>query len=229
MVEQALIGELAKSMGLRATDAEVAAKVKSFAGLQRDGQFIGYEEYKRALDYNHINVAEFEDGLRKDIVLTKTVQLLTAGVTATPAEVWENYQKSKESAKIEYLVLDKAKVELDKKPDPADVRAHFDKAKDAYKLPEKREGGFVFFKNDDLKKEIELSESEIEKYYKDNQAQFQNPEKVRVSRVFMPFGKDKDLTQAEAEGVLAKIKAGQDFAAQAKIHSKDDKGKDGGD
>jgi len=229
MVEQSLISELAKSMGLRATDAEVAAKVKGFAGLQRDGQFIGYEDYKRALDYNHINVAEFEDGLRKDIVLTKTVQLLTAGVTATPAEVWENYQKSKESAKIEYLVLDKAKVELDKKPDPADVRAHFDKAKDAYKLPEKREGGFVFFKNDDLKKEIELSESEIEKYYKDNQAQFQNPEKVRVSRIFMPFGKDKDLTQAEAEGVLAKIKAGQDFAAQAKIHSKDDKGKDGGD
>jgi peptidyl-prolyl cis-trans isomerase D len=229
MVEQALIGEMAKAMGLRATDAEVAAKVKGLAGLQRDGQFIGYDEYKRVLDYNHINVAEFEDGIRKDIVLTKTVQLLTAGVTATPAEVWENYQKSKESAKIEYLVLDKTKVELDKKPDPADVRAHFDKAKDAYKIPEKREGGLVFFKNDDLKKEIELGETDIEKYYKDNQAQFQNPERVRVSRIYIPVGKDKDLAQAEAEGVQAKIKAGQDFAALAKIHSKDEKGKDGGD
>lgn len=229
MVEQALIGELAKSMGLRATDAEVAAKVKSFAGLQRDGQFIGYEDYKRALDYNHINLAEFEDGIRKDIILTKTVQLLTAGVTVTPAEVWEAYQKSKESAKIEYLVLDKTKVELDKKPDAADVRAYFEKSKDAYKIPEKREGGLVFFKNDDLKKEIELSESDIEKYYKDNQAQFQNPERVRISRIFIPTGKDKDLAQAEAEGVQAKIKAGQDFAALAKIHSKDDKGKDGGD
>jgi len=229
MVEQALIGELAKSMGLRATDAEVAAKVKSFPGLQRDGQFIGYADYKRALEYNHINLSEFESGIRKDIVLTKTVQLLTAGVTATPAEVWEAYQKSKESAKIEYLVLDKTKVELDKKPDPAEIRAHFEKARDAYKIPEKREGGFVFFKNDDLKKEIELSESDIEKYYKDNQAQFQNPERVRVSRIFIPVGKDKDLAQAEAEGVQAKIKAGQDFAALAKIHSKDDKGKDGGD
>lgn len=229
MVEQALIGELARSMGLRASDDEVAAKIKSFAGLQRDGQFVGYQDYKRVLDYNHINLAEFEDGLRKDIILTKAVQLLTAGVTATPAEVWDNYQKTKESAKIEYLVLDRSKVELDKKPDAAEIRAHFDKAKDAYKIPERREGGIVFFKNDDLKKEIELSDADIQKYYKDNQAQFQNPEKVRVSRIFIPFGKDKDLAQAEAEGVLAKIKAKQDFAGLAKIHSKDDKGKDGGD
>jgi peptidyl-prolyl cis-trans isomerase D len=229
MVEQALIAELAKSMGLRASDDEVAAKIKSFPGLQRDGQFVGYQDYKRVLDYNHINVAEFESGIRKDIVLTKTVQLLTAGVTTTPDEVWDSYQKSKESAKIEYLVLDRSKVELDRKPDAAEIRAHFDKAKDAYKIPERREGGLVFFKNDDMKKEVELAESDIQKYYTDNKAQFQNPEKVRVSRIFIPFAKDKDLTQAEAEGVMAKLKANQDFAAQAKIHSKDAKGKDGGD
>jgi peptidyl-prolyl cis-trans isomerase D len=229
MVEQSLIAELARSMGLRASDDEVAAKIKSFPGLQRDGQFVGYQDYKRVLDYNHINVAEFEDGIRKDIVLTKTVQLLTAGVTATPDEIWDAYRKDKDSAKIEYLVLDRSKVELDKKPDAAEVRAHFDQAKDSYKIPERREGGLVFYKNDDLKKEIELSESDIQKYYKDNAAQFQNPEKTRVSRIFIPFGKDKDLAQAEAEGVVAKIKAKQDFAGLAKIHSKDDKAKDGGD
>jgi len=229
MVEQSLIAELARSMGLRASDDEVAAKIKSFPGLQRDGQFVGYQDYKRVLDYNHINVAEFEDGIRKDIVLTKTVQLLTAGVTATPDEIWDAYRKDKDSAKIEYLVLDRSKVELDKKPDAAEVRAHFDQAKDSYKIPERREGGLVFYKNDDLKKEIELSESDIQKYYKDNAAQFQHPEKTRVSRIFIPFGKDKDLAQAEAEGVVAKIKAKQDFAGLAKIHSKDDKAKDGGD
>jgi len=229
MVEQALIAELARSLGLRASDAEVAAKIKSFPGLQRDGQFVGYQDYKRVLDYNHINVGEFEDGIRKDLILTKTVQLLTAGVTATPDEVWDAYQKDKDSAKIEYLVLDRTKVEIGQKPDAAEVRAHFDKNKDSYKIPERREGALVFTKNDDLKKEVELSESDIEKYYKDNQAQFQNPEKVRVSRIFIPFGKDKDLAQAEAEGVVAKIKAKQDFAGLAKIHSKDDKAKDGGD
>ena len=36
-------------MGIRASDEEVAAKIKSFPGLQQDGKFIGYEEYKRVL------------------------------------------------------------------------------------------------------------------------------------------------------------------------------------
>jgi len=230
LIEQALIFALADEMGIRASDEEVAAKIMSFPGLQQDGRFIGSEEYERRLQYNRINLGDFEDGLRKEIILTKTVQILTAGVTATPDEVWDAYKKSKDSAKIEYLALEKSKVELDKKPEAADVRAYFDKAKDTYKIPEKREATYVFLKNDDLKKEVELSESEIEKYYKDNQAQFQVPEKVKVSRIFLPFaGKDKTLVQAEAQAVQAKIKAGDDFAALAKTYSKDDKAKDGGD
>jgi len=230
LIEQALLFSLAREMGIRASDEEVAAKIMSFPGLQQDGRFIGFQEYKRRLQYNRISLGDFEDSLRKEIILTKTVQILTAGVTATPDEVWDAYKKSKDSAKIEYLALEKSKVELDKKPEAAEVQAYFDKSKETYKIPEKREASYVFLKNDDLKKEVELSESEIEKYYKDNQAQFQVPEKVKVSRIFLPFaGKDKTLVQAEAQAVQTKIKAGGDFAELAKTYSKDDKAKDGGD
>lgn len=230
LIEQALIFAQAGSMGIRASDEEVAAKIMSFPGLQQDGKFVGFDEYKQRLQYNRIDLGDFEDSLRKEIILTKTVQLLTAGVTATPEEIWDNYKKTKDSAKIEYLVLEKSKVELDKKIEPAEVQAYFDGRKDAYKIPEKREATYVFLKNDDLKKEIELSEPEIEKYYKDNTAQFQVPEKVKVSRIFLPFaGKDKALIEAEAKTVGDKIKAGGDFAALAKTYSKDDKAKDGGD
>jgi peptidyl-prolyl cis-trans isomerase D len=230
LVEQSLLSAHADEMGIRASDEEVAAKVMSFPGLQKDGKFIGVDEYKQRLKYNRINLSDFEQSLRREIVLTKTVQILTAGVTTTPDEVWDTYKKSKDSAKIEYLALEKSKVEVDKKPEAAEIRAYFEKSKDKYKIPEKREATYVFLKNDDLKKEIELSEPEIEKYYKDNQAQFQIPEKVKVSRIFLPFaGKDKALVEAEARTVQAKIKAGDDFAALAKTYSKDDKAKDGGD
>jgi peptidyl-prolyl cis-trans isomerase D len=186
LVEQALIFNLANDMGVRASDAEVAARIKSFPGLQKDGAFIGSEQYRRVLQANRISVSEFENSLRKEIILTKTVQLLTAGVTATPEEIWDNYKKTKDSAKIEYLALEKSKVELDKKPGPAEILAYFEKNKDRYKIPEKREAAYVFLKNDDLKKEIELNDADIERYYKDNAAQFQNPEKIKVSRIFLP-------------------------------------------
>jgi peptidyl-prolyl cis-trans isomerase D len=230
MVEQALLMALADELGLRASDQEVAKKIMSFPGLQQDGKFIGYQEYKQRLQWNHINITDFENSLRKEIVLAKTVQILTAGVTATQNEIWDNYKKTKDSAKIEYLALEKSKVELDKKLDAAEVQATFEKNKAKYKLPEKREAVYVFLKNEDLKKEIELGESEIEKYYKSNPTQFQNPEKVKVSRIFLSYtDKDRALVQAEAQSVLAKVKAGEDFAALAKAHSKDKKAQEGGD
>jgi len=230
LIEQSLLFAVADDMGVRASDEELAAKIMSFPGLQQDGKFIGFEEYKRRLDYNRINLGDFEDSLRKEIVLTKTVQLLTAGIAVTPEEVWDNYKKTKDSAKIEYLALEKSKVELDKKPEAAEIQAYFDKNKDTYKIPEKREATYIFLKNEDLKKEVELSESEIEKYYKDNQTQFQVPERIKVSRIFLPFaGKDKALVEAEAQNVQAKIKAGDDFGTLARTYSKDDKAKESGD
>ena len=179
---------------------------------------------------NHITVGQFEEEMRQEIVLTKTVQALTSGVVVTPDEVWDAYRKSKDSAKIEYLALEKSKVTLDKEPDEAEIKAWFDAHKDGYKLPERREGIYVFLKNDDLKKEIELSEAEIGKYYTDNKAQFENPEKVKVSRIFLPLaGKDKAKLTTEAQSAMARARGGEDFAALAKAVSKDEKAKDGGD
>jgi peptidyl-prolyl cis-trans isomerase D len=230
MIEQALLSELAKDMGLQASDQEVRDKIMSFPGLQQDGKFIGFEEYRRRLAWNRISLGDFEGSLRKDIILNKVIQVITMGIAVTPDEVWQNYEKEKESAKIEYLVLEKSKVELTQKPLAAETRGYFEKHKDKYKIPEKRDAAYVFLKTDDLKKEVELGEPEIESYYKDNLAQFQVPEKLKVSRIYLPFaGQDKALVQAEAQSVMDRIGKGEDFAALAKAHSKDDKAKTGGD
>jgi peptidyl-prolyl cis-trans isomerase D len=230
MIEQALLSELAKDMGLLASDQEVRDKIVSFPGLQQDGKFIGFEEYRRRLTWNRISLGDFEGSLRKDILLNKVIQVITMGVAVTPEEIWQNYQKEKESAKIEYLVLEKNKVELTQKPQAADTRSYFEKHKDKYKIPEKRDAAYVFLKTDDLKKEVALGEPEIESYYKDNLAQFQTPEKLKVSRIYLPFaGQDKAFIQAEAQSVMDRIRKGEDFAALAKAHSKDDKAKTGGD
>ncbi len=230
LVEQQLIFGLAKDLGITASDAEVKDRVVNLPGLQREGQFVGYEEYRRVLGYNHISVSQFEEEMRQEIILTKTVQALTAGSVVTADEVWDTYRKTKDSAKIEYLALEKSKLTLDKEPDEAEIKAWFEGHKDGYKLPERREGFYAFLKNDDLKKEIELSEAEIGKYYTDNKAQFENPEKVKISRIFLPLsGKDKTKVTAEAQSALARARGGEDFAKLAKAVSKDDKAKDGGD
>ena len=230
LVQQRLLVQIAKDMGLRATDAEVRAKIVAYPAFQQDGRFVGFEDYKRVLDYNHIPLAEFEDGLRQDVVIGKVVRVLTAGLFVTEEEVWEGYRKQNDTAKIEYLVAETAKVEIAEKPSDADLRARFDGNGSSYRIPERRTADYVVLKTEDLKKEVTVKDAEIEKYYRDNQAQFQEPDKVRASRIWLPYtAADKDAVLAEARDVQKRAAGGEDFAALARERSKDDKAATGGD
>ncbi len=230
IVEQTLLLQVARDMSLGATDEEVRDRIVSYPVFQKDGRFIGFEQYKQVLDWNRIPLAEFENGLKKEIAVTKVVQVLTAGIAVADEEVWANYRKQNESAKIEFLVAETAKIEVADKPDAAAVQAFFEKDKARYRIPETRTADYIFFKTDDLKKEIKTDPAEIEAYYRDNISQFRDPEKIRVSRVWLPFSAtDKAAVLAEAADVRKGAEAGADFAELARKHSKDNKAKEGGD
>jgi len=230
LVSQKLLMKIAAEMGLRASDAEVRDKIKSYPAFQQNGQFIGFEEYKRVLDYNRIPLADFERNLRQDVIMSKVVRALTAGIFVTDDEVWQGYRKSNDTAKIEYLVAETAKSEAAGEPAETELRAHFDKDPAAYKIPEKRTGDYVVLKTEDFKKDVAVKDAEIAKYYKDNPAQFQEPEKVQVSRIWLPYTPaDKDAVLAKAREAQKRVAGGGDFSALAREYSKDDKAATGGD
>jgi len=230
LVQQRLLLQMAADMGLRATDEEVRARVVAYPVFQKDGQFIGFEEYKRVLEYNRIPLGEFEKGLRQDVLIGKVVNVLTAGVVVTDDAVWEGYRKKNDSAKIEYLVAETAKVEVPETPAEEALRAHFDANASNYTIPEKRTADYIALRTDDLKKVVVVNDTEVEKYYRDNTAQFQEPEKVRASRIWLPFtDADKEAVLTQARDLQKRAKGGQDFAGLAREFSKDDKAAAGGD
>jgi len=228
IIRQNLYLQTARQMGINASDEEIREKIKTT--FQRDGKFIGFQEYKRILNWNRLSAAQFEESLRQEIIINKLLKVLTAGIAITPEELWESYKNTNESAKMEYAVIETNKMEIKQEPAENEVREYFDKNKEKYKIPERREAALVFLNTNDLKKEVKILDSEIDKYYKANTSQFQEPEKVRVSRIYLPFeNKPKELVLAEAQGILEKIRKGEDFAELAKANSKDKKAAENGD
>ncbi len=77
-----------------------------------------------------------------------------------------------------------------------------------------------------LKKEIEqkvqVSDEDAKNHYEANKEQLKEPEKFRARHILVD-------TEAEANDILARLKAGEDFAALAKEKSKDKSKEQGGD
>ncbi|MFC2160394.1 SurA N-terminal domain-containing protein [Acidobacteriota bacterium] len=230
LIQQTLLLQASNELGIKATNKEVVEKIKNYPVFQNEGNFIGFEEYRNILEWNRINLSEFEEGLKKEIRIEKTVKFITSGVTLSPNNLWEAYKNNNETAKIEYIVSETAKIEMEAEFTPEELKTFYERKKEEYKIPERREADYVFFVTDDVKAEMELTESEIAKYYQDNLTQFQDPEKIKVSRIFLPLeDKEMDSVKTEAQEILDRINSGEDFVSLAKIYSKDDKAIDGGD
>jgi len=230
LIQQTLLLQVSRDLGLDASNKEVLEKIKSYPIFQKEGKFIGFEEYKRILEWNRISLTEFEESLRKEIILNKIVQLATAGIPVTQEEIWENYKKENESAKLEYALIEEDKIELESEPAPSEIQQYFEKDKEKYKIPERREGTYIFLATDDLKTELKLVDSDLERYYRDNLSQFEEPERVKVSRIYIPFSdREKEIVLAEGENIRERIRKGESFSELALKFSKDEKAQESGD
>ena len=230
IIQQVLLNQLAKEMRIEATNNEIRKKIMNYPVFQKDGKFVGFNEYKKILDWNRIPLGEFEKSLSEEIMLDKVIQVLTAGVVVTEEEVWENYKNNNNTAKLEYAILNLDKVEFNQELSNEELEEYFTQKREDYKIPEKREADYVFIKTDDLKDAVELTDSDLEDYYKDNTARFKEPEKIQVSRIYLPFGEqDREIVLNQAREILEQINKGEDFGELAKKRSKDEKAPDSGD
>lgn len=229
-IQRMLLLQVAADYGIKASAEEIREKIKSYPVFQKDGKFIGYQEYKKILDWNRIPLEQFEDNLKKEIQIDKIINLLTTGISVSEEEIWTAYKDKNEFVKMEYVLAEVEKMEVDSDFNPEQLHEFFENHRDDFKVPEKREGDYVFFDSDMSKKEIEVSESDIIRYHKDNEQQFTEPEKIQVSRIYLPFEDQEHMSvEEDARSLVQKIAEGEDFGELAKAHSRDEKAEDGGD
>ncbi len=228
IIQRHLLLQVARDMRIHATDEEIGERIKTV--FQREGQFVGFEEYQKILSWNRMSVSQYETMMAQDIVVEKTVKVLTSGITVSPEELWENYKNTNESTKLEYLIIPDEKMEIAEESPIEKLRVYFQEHQADYQIPEKRRGKYVFFNTEELKTEIQPSESEIKDYYEENRDQFKEPPTTRVSRIYLPFeGQDRDLVLSDVKLLLDRIQQGEDFGLLAKERSQDNKAADNGD
>ncbi|MGH9407891.1 MAG: peptidyl-prolyl cis-trans isomerase [Vicinamibacterales bacterium] len=230
--EEASLAE-AHRLGITASDAEVRDRILAMPAFQENGQFIGDARYKEVLSMQNppMRPDEFEGQIRDSIVVEKLQAVLTDWITVPNADVAREFKRRNEKVKLEVVAFPADKFRAGLSATDADVAKYFDGHKDAYRVPEKRKIRYLTINEQALEEHQTVTGQQIERYYNDNIQQFSTPEEVRASHILLKTdGKNDDDVKKQAEDILKRAKAGEDFAALAKKYSQDDaSAKKGGD
>ena len=230
--EEAALAQ-AHRLGIGASDAEVQQRILSLPAFQENGQFIGDVRYRQLLNMQNppMRPDEFEEQVRRGITLEKLQAALTDWITVSNTEIEQEFRRRNEKVKLAVVSFPADKFREGIAASDAEVASYFDQHKSDYKIPEKRKVRYALVDTQALRNRIAVSPQDVQRYYDENEQQYSTPEQVRASHILLKTeGKDDAAVKKQAEDLLAKIKAGADFAQLATKFSEDEASKaKGGD
>ena len=129
----------ANRLGLRASDAEVAAAIrKQFKPT--DGKPFDRAEYEANVSEQEGSVSAFEERVRDDLSAMKLRAFLTSGVTVSEAELLEDFRRKNTKFDLSYVSVNTADLAKTITPSDQELRDYFEKNKAAYYIssPQKK-------------------------------------------------------------------------------------------
>ncbi|HZT69489.1 MAG TPA: peptidyl-prolyl cis-trans isomerase [Terriglobia bacterium] len=224
----------ARKMGLTVSSQELREALQKTPWLYPKGQFIGMAAYQNFVSQQFgITTQQYEDEIRQGLLIQKIQAVVSDGVSVTPAEVHEAYVQQNMKAKIQYVVFDPSKFLKSVTVTDQALEDYFKQHASRYEQKEQRQAQYVLITPDDVRAHVTVSDEEMQRYYTDHLADYRVPDRVKVAQIlFKTTGKSPAEIaniQKTAEEVLAKIKAGANFADMAKKYSDDTSAQNGGD
>ncbi len=166
LVNQALILNLAKSYGLVITDEELWNVIKSQSLFAKDGTF-DKTMYAEALKQNHLTIKEYEESMKKELLIQKTLYLLSSGTKAIEENAVVNALGVAD--KINYKVLTPNMISLT--PNETELKALWEKNQKEFKTSPSYDVSYV------TQKPLNTTPSaqEVSDYYSTNRQMLKDP------------------------------------------------------
>lgn len=228
--EQVALIEAARH-GIAVSDEELAQQIFAIPALQENGRFVGEQRYELLLRSQRppLTKRQFEEGLRRDLVIGKLRAALTDWMTVPDAEVEREYRERNEKVKLQVVALTAGQFRERVTVTDAEVAAYFEAHRAEYRIGEQRQIRYLLLDRDEARRRVLVPPADVDRYYNQNIQMYQSPEQVRASHILLQTaGKDEAAVRAQAEAILAEVKAGGDFAALARKYSEDEGSKAGG-
>jgi peptidyl-prolyl cis-trans isomerase D len=161
LIGQRIIRLEAARLGLRASDAEVAAEIRKSLKTE-DGTVIDQKTYEENAAGQAGSVAAYEQTIRDQISGQKLEAFLTAGVTASEDEVLKDFQRKNTKFDVSYVSVNAAELSQTIKPTDEELKTYFEQNKKNYyiNVPQKKIR-YIFVNTTKVGEKIPLTDEEL--------------------------------------------------------------------
>lgn len=227
LVSQEIMRQEATRAGLGASSMEVQRRILDNPTFKDpDGNFVGKETYTKILSRQRGGIVRFEKQLADQVVAEKWQELITATASVGRSEIEDLFRRRNVKTVVDYVVVATADQDLDETVSDTDLQQWYDSHGEDYLQAEGRRISYILVDRTSVLESIELSEEELRNYYDTNASAYSREEQRRASHILFKSAADADAETVAgakklAEDTLARIRAGEDFAALARALSKD--------
>ncbi|WP_028318709.1 SurA N-terminal domain-containing protein [Desulfobulbus elongatus] len=233
LVQEELLRQGAEKAGIMVSKEAIQRKIQEMAVFNVNGRF-DLANYQAVLERNRLSPSSFEAGIRNDLLMNRVLGSLGA-FTVVPAQEVQNWiEYIGQEVKLAYGAVRSddyiAQVQV---TDDA-LAAWYETAKQRYMTAPQCKLLYLAFPFDDDLGQVAVNDEAIRTYYQEHAENYNVPEKRRVRHILFRMTDEdspetRNAKKAEAEKILARIKAGEDFAKLAGQFSEDGSKAKGGD
>jgi len=225
----------AKRLGIHVSPDEIADRIRQFLPTAFNGDTpVGMDQYAAQVQSRfQMTVPVFEELIRQELLEEKFRKLVTDGISASPAELQDEFRYRNEKVKLDYALIKPEELEAKITPEEAEIKSWYEKNKTKYQVPERRVVRYGLVDVNQIRQSVQVSDDELKAQYQQNIQQYQEPNRVHVEHILlMTVGKtdaEVEEIRKKAEDLLKQAKRGGNFEDLAKKNSEDPgtKGKGG--
>jgi peptidyl-prolyl cis-trans isomerase D len=225
MVRTELLRQEVGKAGFELSDANLISRIQAIPQFQKDGKFDPVQ-YKRILEAQRYNQAQFENELREQDKLRQFESSISSSSFMPKSELQRFQKISEQTRDFKYAVvsLNPEAVSVS----DAEIENYYNENKSLYQTPEQVKLAYVELKEEDLIDNINVSAEDAQAIY-DGQLERYRSAELRKARQIMfkvpsEVGVDAmewDEATEKAEAIIQQLDDGADFAALAEKNSED--------
>jgi len=125
----------AQKRDIHVSDQEVVAYIATFAFFQRSGQFdqVLYEEIVQNPNIFDRSTHDFEEGVRKQLIIKKLIDAVAPEVALSEAQLKKEYQKRNEKITLGYVLFNASDFAKNTSATDDEIKAFYDQHKEQFR------------------------------------------------------------------------------------------------